>query len=424
MPAKSKIGRIAKKGVIILRKIKKLSLAILTVILSLIVADFLLGVAAFVSPRVNEVLSVVPRHVPDKRLKHRPNPAYPDHDENGFRNPKVPETAQVVALGDSQTYGNGAKAEQAWPKVLEKLSGRTVYNMAFGGYGPVQSLMLWDQAVALKPEIIIEGLYSGNDLYDSYQMIHLSGNMPELMPDEESVMETISQAEKSAPVGQRLSKAGRSEKKISAFKKFRKSIKPWFTEHSNLYGLYWRAKYELSHIGEKDDEDRWQSAKASADKHPEKTQAFSSKLSRTVFKSAYRLTALNLDDPTIREGQRIILEVIRRMDQLASRDGIRFIVLLIPTKELVFSEQAKGITASSYQALVENERQFWKEVKLYLDEHSIEYMDSLQSLQAQLETNSQPYRVTGDGHPREHGYRAIAHAIHSYLALDPQQELK
>lgn len=409
-----------------MRKIKKLSLAILTVILSLVVADFLLGVAAFVSPRVNEVLTVVPRHLPDKRLKLRPNPSYPDHDENGFRNAQVPETAQIVALGDSQTYGNGAWAEQAWPKVLGKLSGRTVYNMAFGGYGPVQSLMLWDQAVVLKPEIIIEGLYSGNDLYDSYQMVHVLGNMPDLMSEEESVLGTIRQAEKSSPVRQRLSKAGRSEKKISAFKKFRKSIKPWFTEHSNIYGLYWRAKYELSHIREKhkDDEDRWQRAKVSADKHPEKTQAFSSKSSRTVFKSAYRLTALNLDDPTIREGQRIILEVIRRMDQLASRDGIRFIVLLIPTKELVFSEQAKGVTASSYQALVENERQFWKEVKLYLDEQSIEYMDSLQSLQAQLETNSQPYRVTGDGHPREHGYRAIAHAIHSYLALGHQQELK
>ena len=241
-----------------MRKLKKFSLAILTLILSLFVADLLLGVAAFVSPRVNEVLSVVPRYFPDERLQLRPNPAYPDHDENGFRNPQVPETAQIVALGDSQTYGNGAEAEQAWPRVLEELSERTVYNMAFGGYGPVQSLMLWDQASALKPEIIIEGLYSGNDLFDSYHMIHVLGNMPELMPDEESRLATIRQAEKSAPVEQRLVKAGSSEKKISAFKKFRKSIKPWIIEHSNIYGLYWRAKHELSYISRKnkDDDDR------------------------------------------------------------------------------------------------------------------------------------------------------------------------
>lgn len=66
----------------------------------------------------------------------------------------------------------------------------------------MQSLMLWDQAAALKPEIIIEGLYSGNDLYDSFQMIHVLGKMPELIPDEESVLETIGQAEKSASVKQ------------------------------------------------------------------------------------------------------------------------------------------------------------------------------------------------------------------------------
>ena len=88
----------------------------------------------------------------------------------------------------------------------------------------------------------------------------------------------------------------------------------------------------------------------------------------------------------------------------------------------MFSEQAKGIVAPSYHALVRNELQFWKEAKLFLEEHSIEYMDSLQSLQTELETGFQPYRITRDGHPNEHGYRAIAGAIHSYLAPAQQQQ--
>ena len=40
------------------------------------------------------------------------------HDNWGFRNAKVPETAEIVALGDSHTYGNTARMNEAWPKVL------------------------------------------------------------------------------------------------------------------------------------------------------------------------------------------------------------------------------------------------------------------------------------------------------------------
>lgn len=405
-----------------MRKGKKIIFTSITVILSLVVADLLLNAAAIVFPRINEVLSVVSKSIPDQQLGHRPNPAYRDHDENGFRNPHVPEMAHVVTLGDSQTYGNGVGAEQAWPRVLEALTGRSVYNMAFGGYGPVHSLVLWDQATVLKPEVVIEGMYSGNDLYDSYQMIYLSGKLPELKTDNKSLLEVIAQAQESEPIQKRISKTYKPGRTTSRFKRFRKSVKSWLSEHSKVYRLLWRVQYELSRIKEKKkhDDDSWQKAKSSAAKHPDIFQAFSSKSSRTVFTSEYRLTALNLDDPAIREGQRIALEAIRRLHQLASRDGIRFIVLLIPTKEIVFSQQAAGIDAPSYHALVRNELQFWKETKLFLEEHSIEYIDALQPLQEELETGFQPYRITRDGHPNEHGYRAIARAIHSYLASGQQ----
>lgn len=406
----------------IMRKGKKIIFASISVILSLVVADLLLNAAAIVSPHVNEVLSVIPKYIPDERLGNRPNPAYPEHDKNGFRNPQVPETAYMVALGDSQTYGAGAKAEHAWPRALEALTGWSVYNIAFGGFGPVHSLMLWDEASALKPKIVIEAMYSGNDLYDTYSMVYLRGKMPQLKTDDKSLLNAIAQAEESEPITKRVRKAGKSGRTISRFKQFRKSVKSWFAENSKIYALYWRIKYELSRIGEKDedDEDRWKKAESSAAKHPEKFQAFSSKSSRTILASAYRLSALNLQDPRIREGQRMALEAINQLYQLTSRDGIRFIVLLIPTKELVFSQQAKGITAPNYHALIQNELQLWQETKLFLEEHSIEYIDALQALQTELESGFQPYQITKDGHPNQHGYRAIAGAINSYLTPDEQ----
>lgn len=405
----------------ILRKIKRTIFNIFTVFLSLVATDLLINAAALVSPRVNEVISVVDKYIPDERLGHRPNPAYPDHDENGFRNPQVPDTAHIVTLGDSQTYGNGVEMEKAWPSVLKALTGHSVYNMAFGGWGPVHSLLLWDQARALKPEVVIEGLYSGNDIVDSYQMVYKRGKLTELKTGNKTQQEIIAQAEVSEVKSkQRISAAANKGSIASRLKKFRKSLKSWLSEHSKIYGLLWRTKYELSRVRKKneDDEERWQKAKSDAAKYPEKFQAFSGKSSRTILDPEYRLQALNLDDPRIREGQRVALEAIHRLHQLASRDGSRFVVLLIPTKELVFYEQAKGIDAPSYHVLVRNELQLWREVKLFLKEHSIEYMDSLQSLRTELETGFQPYRVTRNGHPNEHGYRAIARAIHSYLSND------
>src|SRR5881296_449998 len=39
-------------------------------------------------------------------------------DSWGFRNPAVPETADIVAIGDSHTYGNTATMNDSWPSVL------------------------------------------------------------------------------------------------------------------------------------------------------------------------------------------------------------------------------------------------------------------------------------------------------------------
>jgi hypothetical protein len=50
---------------------------------------------------------VPPMTIPDARLGHRLNPAYPGHDVRGWRNQVPLDAADIVALGDSQTYGLG-----------------------------------------------------------------------------------------------------------------------------------------------------------------------------------------------------------------------------------------------------------------------------------------------------------------------------
>ena len=87
----------------------------------------------------------------------------------GFRNRLVPQTSDIVAIGDSHTYGNTAVMENSWPYVVGRLSGRQVYNMALGGYGPNQYLnLLTTKALKLKPRTIIIGLYMGDDFENAF----------------------------------------------------------------------------------------------------------------------------------------------------------------------------------------------------------------------------------------------------------------
>lgn len=404
-----------------MKRLKRIFFATITVLISLVLADLLLHAGAAFSPRINELVSVISAKIPDATLGHRPNPAYPGHDENGFRNPSVPTNVDVVALGDSHTYGSGVESDQAWPRALEKLSGRSVYNMGLGGYGPVHSLLLWEEATAFGPELIIEGIYAGNDLHDSFSIVHKRGIMPELKSEDKAVQDTIREAETTKPIREQISKTYRRGKQRS---NTYKSIKAWLSNHSKIFRLLRRTQYELSQIRKRTKsstlEERWQKAKKRAAKNPQYMTEFSSNSARTIFTSEYRLTALNLDDPRIREGLHISLEAIQRMQQLARRDGIRFIVLLIPTKEFVFSEQAKNIAAPNYHTLVQNERQFWELVKSYLEMRSIEFIDAVPPLQSELEAGAQPYKVSHGGHPNEHGQHTIAKAVYDYLVVGKQ----
>jgi hypothetical protein len=77
-----------------------------------------------------------------------------------------------VVLGDSQTHGNNASREKAWPQQLAAYTGSSTYQMAYGGWGPPQYRALVDDALALKPKIVIVALYAGNDLLDSVRFVY------------------------------------------------------------------------------------------------------------------------------------------------------------------------------------------------------------------------------------------------------------
>ena len=95
------------------------------------------------------------------------------YDAWGFRNPKIPSSVDIVAIGDSHTFGNCAKMDESWPYVVGRLTGRTVYNMSMGGYGPNQYYyLLTTKALPLKPRMVICGFYLGDDFENAYKITY------------------------------------------------------------------------------------------------------------------------------------------------------------------------------------------------------------------------------------------------------------
>lgn len=398
---------------------------ILTFCLVIAFLELFLAVASVVSPRVNELLSpkavshtvkVVSHSVPDERLGHRPNPEFHGHDSKGFRNLSVPSEAKIVALGDSQTYGVGVDSQDAWPKKLEQLSGDTVYSMAYGGYGPVHSLILWEEASLLNPEIYIEAFYSGNDLFDSFNLVYNRAQLPNLKTSNKDTEFNIRKKEKVEPIAQHVSTMFRMKKnKTEISREIVSSIKEFLSSHSKLYGLGRQAKRELFQRirAEKTDCD-WDLAKKFAEINSDYCQVFENEQFRTIFTSEYRLAALDLEDSRITEGYRISLESIKRMNNLAVKQKKQFVVVLIPTKELVFKELVQNPT-QNYRVLIRNEELLWKTTKEFLIMHDIDFVDALPTLQDQLNRGIQPYQVSHDGHPNEYGHQAIARLLYTEI---------
>ncbi|ETX00624.1 MAG: hypothetical protein ETSY1_10525 [Candidatus Entotheonella factor] len=412
-------------------KKKPVLFAVVLALLVIGVLELTLSLLARVSPQVDRVLASpwpskeTPHTLPDERLGYRPNPAYPGHDRLGFRNPDVPARADIVVLGDSQTYGTGVAPAQAWPRQLASMTGHIVYNMAYGGYGPAHRLMLWDEAVALQPNLVIEAFYAGNDLYESFDLVYNRRQLSELKSADPQLQAVVREAEQSEPIAERVSQMFRMGVQSAAASKApttahpqRPSLRKLLSADSKLYGLLRRTQYEAVRLMDQlahSPREQWEQAKAFAAANPAYCQVLSHGRLRTILTSEYRLSALDLDDPRIAEGLQISLRSIHKMHELATARNMRFLVLLVPTKETVFRNLGSH-PAVSYRRLTDQEARFWATTKAFLARRGIEYLDALPALQGQLAAGVQPYPMSQDGHPNRHGHQAIAKLVANHLS--------
>lgn len=323
----------------------------------------------------------------DEKLGRRIDTSLPGIDENGFRNPSVPERADIVAIGDSHTYGVNVKSENAWPAQLARMSGMSVYNLGVGGYGPLQYFYLMDKALEFKPEQIILGLYPANDLNDVCKLI-----------DESAYWKDWAET--------RGYDVGICEGSSSLLGRVNRTL-------SGLH-VYWMV--------------------ASAVKRLNESVNFGDALevtdgeNKTIMKYATvssHMKKMDVSREKISLGLAVTEDLIREMKSKADSNGVEFGVVLIPSKEIAFYDylKAKGYKIpDDYEKLVVNEEKLTGEFARFFAGLGINYADAQPYVVNELGKSITAYSATDDGHPLEAGYEAYARAAYDVVIANMTHE--
>jgi len=331
--------------------------------------------------------------VPDDKLGAVPSPsAMAGFDQWGFRNRKVPETADIVAVGDSHTYGNTARMVDAWPYVLGQLTGERVYNMGLGGYGPNQYFYLSkNKALSLKPRILMWGLYMGDDFENAFTITYGLDYWAQLrqLPNQK-VEANIWEFPEAPPSWQ-------------------KRIRVWLSRHSVTYQLIFHTGLGEHLKGEIQ-------IKNAAKLYPGLATSLivPQKNLLEAFRPKGVLFGLDQEDPHVREGMRITFELLKEMNELCQQNHVQFLVVVIPTKEMVFSDYLEHNSNLPLNDVIDklliDERSARMQLFKFMTDANIPYADTLPAMKKSVGQGLY-YAGATDMHPSKNGYRVIGEAV-------------
>lgn len=337
-------------------------------------------------------------------------------DANGFRNSVVPQDPYMVVMGDSQTRGLNASSEESWPNQLGEIIGEEVYQMAFDRYGPAQYSYLTDQALKeFSPDLIVWGLYLGNDIFDAYDHVYSNDFWEDMRKDEmKGLREKI--AEKSEKVNREVREAKNSES--FSFKILQ--VRQWLRSHSKVYALLGNGTRGIREaLGfAADKEERRAEKIAWAKNNPDLAFFYQREPHTTILSPAYRYEVVNLKNKATREGWRLTKELIKKNKRRTKEHGVEFAIVVIPTKELVygnFMQQERKQLSPELADIVERERVLYQTVLDFCNTEEIPCSGVDDELVSAMKQGVKIYPETLDGHPIASGYKVIGRGVRDFL---------
>lgn len=368
----------------------KVSITVLSVLVGILLCE---GIARLV---LNPADYLSPIMIQDNVLGVTIASGSSGYDEWGFRNKRVPLEADIVAIGDSHTFGNTAMMDDAWPLVVARETGRTVYNLGLGGYGPNQySFLLQGKGIKLHPKWVLCGLYLGDDFENAFSMTYGFDHWSALRNGENWDHVDPNIWNPGPPV-------------------WGASVRNWLSSNSMLYRLTFHGPLLASGM------EAIRFLEASKNMDPYTTAVIlENEGIREAFRPVGLAESLSQSSRPIREGMRITFYLLQEMNKECRKAGCQFLVVIIPTKETVFAKyierDSKLHLYETLHKVITNERQAKSEMIKFLHDHEISYVDVLPMLEQSVE--KQLYaQTTRDMHPGRNGYKVIGEAVAKYLS--------
>ncbi|MBM3486831.1 MAG: hypothetical protein FJX67_09385 [Alphaproteobacteria bacterium] len=397
---------------------------------ALLVCEGLLHAGAAVSDRVYWLTSPPSKtaFVDDPVLGYRGDSRFADHDAWGFRNARRPDRAAVLALGDSNTYGESVAREEAWPAVLGAALGRPVYNMGVSDYGPLQSAAALDQGLALAPRVVVLALYLGNDYLDAFNFAKRQGRVAALVDaplarsalDREaagSVVDAWARLSQIAYTGEARPLPGAGA--LAAVPGLWSEVRRWIAAHSRMGALVRRAYLVIASPPAPRpplliQRDFAKTNEAIRSRRLDCCLPLHVKFWRTTVIVDYLHDNMDDEDPRVRAGEAMTLAAIEGIDRRARGAGARLLVALVPIKPAVFGLHVEIEDVHHRIAeLIRREERLKMRLLARLDALKVPAIDLGPALAAAEEM---PYFGDVDEHPNSIGQRAIAAAIGTRLA--------
>jgi hypothetical protein len=261
-----------------------------------------------------------------------------------------------------------------------------------GGYGPNQyDYLLQTKALGLKPQTIVCGLYLGDDFDNAFRITYGLARWSFLRrQDPGTVDPDIWQKEPASDLA------------------WHRRVRNWLSQHSILYRLVFHALLQEV-IG------RYQVEHASRLYDGTTALVVPERQVEEAFIPGAVLRGLDQRSPSVVEGMRLTLQLLQHMSDLCARNHVRFIVAVIPTKELVYARDLEHNPAlpmsETVAEVIANQRIARRALFDALDAQRIRYIDLLPAMQAASAADRIYTHSAVDMHPDKNGYRAIAEAI-------------
>lgn len=365
--------------------LRNLSTLVVSFLFCIFIAE--LALRAIFDPKDYLAVSIEP----DPVLSHRVKSGSGGHDSWGFRNSEVPASANVLAIGDSMTYGIMARSFESWPAQLEALTGKSVYSAALGGYGPLQYLhLLRRYGDELSPEAVIVMLYLGNDLMDAYNLAHSNEHWKDYIDSAYKELD----AEEFVPTAAPL--------------KITKRIRNWLARNS----MFYRVLSQSPIFG---------SVRAREAAARSSSAFLFEHLNQANVLDPLRVYGIaNADDPRIEEAVSISSRALREMKAWSDERSIPLYVAIVPVREQVFANYLDGSVRpenlENVERLVGSLERIEKRILAELEAADVLAIMLRPSMNSALAVKN-IYPAT-DGHPNAAGYKVIAEEIAGRLAVE------